>query len=168
MVLSVTGNSVALYVLTLGRSVIQIIKLLKNSKQTLSCSMTFNKKVSASEYLMFYTETLLASDGAGRCFSTSLWRTSSWPSSPSQVCQLGNEWSSLEGVFSSLRPDDLGDHGLLGGRLGALQALQVPPDLLHHLLQLHDPRTLRGAAQVRVICLVFSYLTSDFCSQSCD
>ena len=41
--------------------------------------------------------------------------------------------SSLEDVFLFLRPDDLGDNGLLGGRLGALQALQVPPDLLHHL-----------------------------------
>ena len=52
--------------------------------------------------------------------------------------------------FFSPRPDDLGDHGLLGGGLGALQALQVPPDLLHHLLQLHDPRPLRGAAQVLI------------------
>ena len=46
--------------------------------------------------------------------------------------------------FFSPRPDDLGDHGLLGGGLGALQALQVPPDLLHHLLQLHDPRPRPG------------------------
>ena len=76
MVLSVTGNSVALYVLTLGRSVIQLINVLKISKQTVSsCSLTFNKKVSVSECLMFYTETLLASDVAGQCFSTSLWRT---------------------------------------------------------------------------------------------
>ena len=61
--------------------------------------------------------------------------------------------------FFSPRPDDLGDHGLLGGGLGALQALQVPPDLLHHLLQLHDPRPLRGAAQVLInetyFCLIF-------------
>lgn len=61
----------------------------------------------------------------------------------------------LWNAFFSLRPDDLGDHGLLGGRLGALQALQVSPDLLHHLLQLHDPRTLRGATQVLVIFLIF-------------
>ena len=47
---------------------------------------------------------------------------------------LISDQSSLEDVFLFLRPDDLGDHGLLGGGLGALQALQVPPDLLHHLL----------------------------------
>ena len=60
-----------------------------------------------------------------------------------------NEEALSKSFFSlSHRPDDLGDHGLLGCGLGALQALQVPPDLLHHLIQLHDPRPLRGAAQV--------------------
>ena len=108
---------------------------------------------------MFSAGTLLASDVAGQCFSTSLWRTSWWPSSPSQVANQRMNEEALFKKFFSPRPDDLGDHGLLGGGLGALQALQVPPDLLHHLLQLHDPRPLRGAAQVLInethFCLIF-------------